>query len=361
MGTSHIQVSLGSYGTISPVVPGLPLFRAWLHRLDPERAHQVVLTLLRLAGRWAPVRQLWARWWDPGSAPVCLWGRQFRHPVGLAAGYDKNAVAWPALLALGFAFVEVGTVTWRPQGGSPRPRIVRVPEAHALVNWMGFPNRGAAFVLPRVRRRRQETGILGVNLGRNRETPNERAAEEYARLAQAFAPWVDFVTVNISSPNTPELRDLHHPHYLTPLLRQVSEALEISAGASRPVLLLKVSPDLSWPELDAVLEAAQDAGVAGIIATNTTVDKSGLPARYRGLPGGVSGAPLRERSTQVLAYIRRAMGPRFPLIGVGGILYAQDALDKRQAGADLVQIFTGWVYRGPVLISDIVQAWRQGV
>ncbi len=335
----------------------LALLHGLLRRLDPERAHNVVLALLGLAERFTPVRRALARWFAVEAAPVRLWGRTFRHPVGLAAGYDKDARAWRALGALGFAFVEVGTVTLYPQAGNPRPRVVRVPEARALVNWMGFPSRGADFVARQLARPREGSLVLGVNLGRHRATSNEQAADEYARLAGRFVSVADFLTLNVSSPNTPGLRDLQTYEALLGLLRRVRRVVD-RAPAPRPALLLKVSPDLDWPELDRVLQAAEEAGVDGIIATNTTVDKRGLPPRYRHLPGGVSGAPLRERSTQVIAYIHRVTQGRMPIIGVGGILTPEDALEKAEAGAQLVQLFTGWVYRGPPLVADILRRWR---
>ncbi len=328
------------------------LHRLLLH-LDPEQAHHLTLGLLRLAVRF-PAARAWLRRVNPvPDAPVQVWGRTFRHPVGLAAGYDKDALAWPALAALGLAFVEVGTVTPRPQPGNPRPRIVRVPQALALVNWMGFPSQGMDRVLPRIRRPRRGPVRLGVNLGKNKDTPNPQAVEDYLRLLRAFAPWADYLVVNVSSPNTPGLRALQQREALRALLLPLRQALQ--ALESPPPLLVKIAPDLTWPALDAILEAAQDAGVDGIVATNTTVEKAGLPPAYRHLPGGVSGAPLRSRSTEIVRYIARQTQGRMPVVGVGGVLSARDALEKFEAGASLVQVFTGWVYRGPGLVADIVR------
>ncbi len=328
----------------------------WLHRLDPETAHHLAVGLLRLAGALAPARAALRRWLALPEKPVQVAGLRFRHPVGLAAGYDKDGLAWRGLAALGFAFVEVGTVTLRPQPGNPRPRIVRVPEARALVNWMGFPSRGAAFVARRLRGKRPPGLVLGVNLGRNKTTPNQRAEEDYAALARIFAPLADYLVVNVSSPNTPELRALQRREVLVRLLQVVRNAAE-SATSPAPPVFVKVAPDLTWEELDRVLEAVEEAGAAGVVATNTTVDKSGLPPAYRDLPGGVSGAPLRERSTQVIRYIHRHTAGRVPIIGVGGIFSHRDALEKAEAGAALVQVFTGWVYRGPPLLWEILEGW----
>lgn len=335
----------------------LMFLSALLHRLDPERAHGVVLTLLGLVGRFPVARGALRRWLAPPAKPVVLWGRTFRHPVGLAAGYDKDGVAWRGLAALGFAFVEVGTVTPRPQPGNPRPRIVRVPQAQALVNWMGFPSRGMDFVARQLQGPRPPDLVLGVNLGRNKDTPNERAGEDYVAVARRLAPLADYLVVNVSSPNTPELRALQRREHLAPLLQAVRQAVKETVPDRPPPVLVKVAPDLTWAELNQVLEAVEEAGVQGIIATNTTVAKSSLPPAYRDLPGGVSGAPLRERSTQVVRYIYRHTGGRLPIIGVGGILSARDALEKAEAGARLVQVFTGWVYRGPTLLQEVVRAW----
>ncbi len=335
------------------------LARRLLFLLPPETAHGLTLRLLRLVGARPGLRRAFARLLgthDLPAAPVHAFGLTFPNPVGLAAGYDKDALAWRGLVALGFGHIEVGTVTPLPQPGNPRPRLFRLPRQQALLNRMGFPGRGSAFVARQLQGKRPPGLILGVNLGRNKATPNERAVEDYLRLAKTFAPLADYLVVNVSSPNTAGLRRLQARAALTALLTPLAAALR-SMDASPP-LLVKLSPDLDDAGLDAALEALLEAGVAGVIATNTTVARRGLPARWQAEQGGLSGAPLRERSTALIRTIYRRTGGALPIIGVGGIMRPEDALEKREAGATLVQVYTGLVYAGPGLPADIVRAWR---
>jgi dihydroorotate dehydrogenase len=284
---------------------------------------------------------------------VEAFGLRFANPVGLAAGYDKNGIAIRGLAALGFGHLEVGTLTRQPQRGNPRPRVHRFPAAQAVVNSMGFPNAGIDALAPNLATGgRNFAPRLGVNLGKGRDTPLERAAEDYcALLRQVHARrQADYVTINISSPNTKDLRQLQGAAAVHALLRAVTA--ERDALSPRLPLLVKIAPDLSEAELDGVLDAVLATGVEGVIATNTTTDRAAVP-QARDLPGGVSGAPVRSRSTEVIRYLAARTAGRLPLIGVGGVFSADDALEKLAAGAWLVQVYTGLVYTGPGLIRDI--------
>ncbi len=328
------------------------IVRPVLFRLDPERAHGLALSGLRLVGKLPPLCALLRKWWGAGAHPVRLWGLTFRNPVGLAAGYDKDALAWRGLACLGFGHLEVGTVTPLPQPGNPRPRLFRLPEQRALLNRMGFPGRGADFVARRLAGPRPPDLVLGVNLGKNKATPNDRAAEDYRALVRTFAPLADYLALNVSSPNTAGLRRLQARQALADLLKTV---LAERDAVRRVPLLVKLSPDLSPQQLDDALDALLAAGVDGVIATNTTVAREGLPARWQREPGGVSGAPLAARSTAFIRTIHRR-APQLPIIGVGGIMTPADARAKLDAGATLVQVLTGLVYAGPSLPRRIVAA-----
>ncbi len=337
--------------------------RPLLFRLPPETAHSLTLRLLRLVGALPPlsaaVRRLLGTH-DLPSAPVQAFGLTFLNPVGLAAGYDKDALAWRGLAALGFGHIEVGTVTPNPQPGNPKPRLFRLPEQQALINRLGFPSRGAAFVAQRLRGPRPPGLILGVNLGKNKTTPNERAVEDYLTLARIFAPLADYLVVSGSSPNTGGLRRLQSRAALEGLLPPLMGALRdfeerATLQGSRPALLVKLAPDLDDVALDDALDVLLQVGVDGVIATNTTVSREGLPSRWRHERGGLSGAPLRKRSTAMIRAIHQRTSGRLPIIGVGGILRPEDALEKLEAGATLVQVYTGLIYYGPALARDIVR------
>lgn len=327
------------------------LIRPLLFRLDAEEAHRFTLRLLRLASAVPLLLPYLHRQFelaDPRLA-VQAFGLVFKNPVGLAAGYDKDALAVRGLAALGFGHIEVGTVTLRPQPGNPRPRVFRVPQSQALVNRMGFPNEGvAALQVPRAARR---VTRVGVNIGMGKDSPLERAAEEYCELVQRVHAQGDYIALNVSSPNTPGLRDLQSRQAMEPLLREVTRVRD---GLSpRVPLLVKIAPDLGWAEIDDVLAAVQATGVDGVIATNTTRSRDGIPAAAQTLEGGLSGAPLRARSTEVVHHIARQTRGRLPIIGAGGVFRAADAVEKLRAGAWLVQVYTGLVYGGPGLIWKI--------
>ncbi|MBI3244736.1 MAG: quinone-dependent dihydroorotate dehydrogenase [Chloroflexi bacterium] len=323
------------------------LLRPALFALDPERAHQLTLRLLAL-----PVAPLLARLFDfsdPRLA-VSAFGLTFRNPVGLAAGYDKNGLALRGLAMLGFGHIEAGTVTRTPQPGNPRPRLFRLPADEALINRMGFPNDGVRDLTSL----RDLSGLpcrLGVNIGKSKDTPLEQAADDYCALLKQVAPYADYVALNLSSPNTPGLRQLQTKTYIADLLGQVAAARD--ELTKRKPVLIKIAPDLSWPELDDILEAVVANKLDGIIATNTTISREGLRSPLKAESGGLSGQPLRTRSTEIIRYIHQHTEGKLPIVGVGGINSAEAALEKLRAGATLLQIYTGLIYEGPGLVAAI--------
>ena len=339
------------------------LYRMVLRRLPAETAHQAGFWLIRVFGSVAaiPGAAWWLRRWLGPRDPVLrvrALGLDFPGPLGLAAGFDKDARGTAGLAALGFAFVEVGTVTARPQPEHPRPvvsrlrpRMFRLPADRALVNRMGFNNDGAAAAAARLGRRRGTGTIVGVNIGKTRAVPEEQAAADYAASARVVAGVADYVVVNVSSPNTPGLRDLQAADRLRPVLMAVREALDATPGPRVP-LLVKIAPDLADADVDAVADLAVGLGLDGIIATNTTVSRDGLasaPAEVAAAgAGGLSGPPLRNRALAVLRRLRARSGDRLVLIAAGGIETPDDAWERLQAGATLVQAYTGFVYGGPL-------------
>ena len=285
-----------------------------------------------------------------------LWGLRFPNPIGLAAGMDKGQVLVPAWFRLGFGFVEVGTVTPRPQPGNPRPRLFRLPEHRAIVNRMGFNNPGAARVARRLSRLPRQPGPVGVNVGRNKDTPNERAAADYVAAFRALAPYADYAAINVSSPNTPGLRELQAAAGLRALVEQVARArdeLRTSTGRRVP-LLVKVSPDEPPDRLDAIADAVVAGGADGLIATNTTLSRDAVAGDPRAAEaGGLSGPPLREAAERACARLFLRVGTRAPIVGVGGIATAEDAYRRIRAGASLLQVYTAFVYGGPSTPRDI--------
>lgn len=317
--------------------------------LDAERAHELTIeTMKRAPGLFGRVFAA-----DVPADPVDLLGLRFPNRIGLAAGLDKNADCVDALGALGFGFVEVGTLTPRPQAGNPRPRMFRLPDQGALINRLGFNNKGIDHAVRRLRRRRFD-GIVGVNIGKNADTPIERATEDYLVCLEKAWPVADYVTVNISSPNTQNLRQLQHGDELARLLAALHDARERLSdqhGLRRP-LLVKVAPDLEAAQIEALATTLVESGVDGLIATNTTIARPGLEGeQLADEAGGLSGAPLRGAANAVLARFRAALGPDFPIIGVGGIDSGEAAAERRAAGADLLQVYTGFIYRGPELLA----------
>jgi len=293
------------------------------------------------------------RSFQPSSKPKTLFGLNFPNPIGLAAGLDKNGVALPAWAALGFGFIEIGTVTAKAQPGNPKPRIFRLPEQRALINRLGFNNHGADAIAQRLAALRVSARWpavpVGINIGKSRATPLEQATDDYLYSFRMLRDFADYITLNISSPNTPGLRELQEPEKLSELLHAIGN----EAGTAPKPLVVKISPDLSNTELKAVLEVCGENGVSGIIATNTTLDHSSI-ARQLDQAGGLSGAPLRDKSTVLVHEI--AARSTIPVIASGGIFDAESAAEKFQAGAQLIQLYTGFVYRGPQLLREIMDS-----
>ena len=335
------------------------LSRPFLFALDAERAHGLGLASLEAAYR-SGLNPLIAK--PPKPLPTKAFGLTFPNPVGLAAGLDKNGAHIDALLALGFGFVEVGTVTPRPQPGNPKPRMFRLPQQEAVINRLGFNNDGVDALVRNVGKARRIGGLLGINIGKNKDTPNESAEDDYLHCLRKVYGLADYVTVNISSPNTAGLRELQEEQALRRLVSVLRDEQEKLAGqhGRRVPMLVKFAPDLSESDIDAAGRVLGDLGVDGVIATNTTIAREGVEgARHADEVGGLSGAPLLSRSTAVLRMLRTRLPESIPLVGVGGILHGADAATKQAAGALLVQVYTGLVYRGPALVGECVDALRR--
>ena len=333
------------------------LLRPLLFRLDPERAHRFTFRMLDTAARVPAALALVGAERPPKGAAVRVMGLEFPGPVGLAAGMDKDAEHVAALARIGFGHVEIGTVTPLPQPGNDRPRLFRLRTDRALINRMGFNNGGATAAAERLRKRVPGI-VIGGNIGKNKNTPNEAAVEDYVKCFRALHPVVDYFVVNVSSPNTPGLRALQDKGPLLGILARL-KALSDELG-TKPILL-KIAPDLTDEQLDDVVAVVKESGIAGIVATNTTIARTGLRTPSATLEsigaGGLSGAPLRERSLAVVRYLRARLPRPFVIIGVGGIDSAEAAMERLDAGADLVQVYTGLVYEGPALLKRINQAY----
>ncbi|MFC7439942.1 quinone-dependent dihydroorotate dehydrogenase [Laceyella putida] len=333
--------------------------RRMLFNMDPEAAHEMTIKGLQLLQTLPPLSRLYQKSMavvDPRLQTTHL-GLTFPNPVGLAAGFDKHATVYPGLAALGFGFVEVGTLTPRPQSGNPKPRLFRLPEDEAVINRMGFNNHGmeqakhAFDALPR------PAIPIGINLGKNKDTPNEEAALDYQKGLETLYAYGDYFVINISSPNTVGLRDLQQAAALKELLTAVlgkRDQLAAAQGMTRPVLL-KVAPDLTREQVEDIIIAALELGIDGIIATNTTLARDGLTSSRQVETGGLSGRPLTARSTEFIHHVYQLTKGRVPIIGVGGVFNGQDAFDKIKAGANLVQVYTGMIYRGPSIAKWINQ------
>jgi dihydroorotate dehydrogenase len=334
-----------------------PFFRWLLFRLDAEQAHALTLNLMRIAGGVPALQAILRAGFAAPQKPVQAFGLRFSNPIGLAAGYDKDGLGWRGLACLGFGHIEVGTVTPRPQPGNPRPRIFRLPRAQAVINRMGFPSKGADFVIKALKKPRPPHLVLGVNLGKNKDTPLEQADLDYCTLVQRFAALGDYLAINVSSPNTIGLRRLQGREALEALLTHIAaerSQQERSLGRKVPVLV-KLAPDLSDGELDDALEVLLRAGMDGVIATNTTLSREGLDELAAREGGGLSGAPLTRRSLHVVSEIARRTQGRLPIVAAGGVMNAEDARRSLEAGASLVQIYTGLVYAGPGLVKEILK------
>ncbi len=331
------------------------LFRDLLFKLDAETSHEFSLDMLGAAER-LKLLNLFVP--DISANPIEVMGITFPNPVGLAAGLDKNGDYFNALGAMGFGFVEIGTVTPMPQGGNPQPRLFRIPEAQAIINRMGFNNKGVEHLVEQVKRRRYQ-GVLGINIGKNATTPVEDAAQDYVIGLRKVYAHADYITVNVSSPNTKGLRDLQFGDSLNRLLETLkAEQLKLQQEVGRYVpVAVKIAPDLDSFAIQQVATTLLEQGMDAVIATNTTIGREGVEHyAISQETGGLSGSPVRDKSTQVIKALYAELGSKLPIIGVGGILDGESAAEKIQAGAKLVQIYSGFIYRGPALISEAAAA-----
>jgi dihydroorotate dehydrogenase len=332
--------------------------RPLLFLVDPEKIHHIVFSFLRLNARVPGVGKLTSAMFNyrHPSLQKELFGLKFKNPVGLAAGFDKDAKLIDELATFGFGFIEIGTLTPKGQAGNEKPRLFRLPEDQALINRMGFNNEGVQAAVTRLKTRRSDI-IVGGNIGKNKVTPNEKAFDDYGFCFEALYPYVDYFVINVSSPNTPGLRELQEKEPLRKLLEHV---IRLSRAKERyKPILLKIAPDLTHSQLDDVVEILKATATDGIIATNTTISRDGLKTSREELNrignGGLSGKPLAGRATEVIRYLRHNLGKDYPIIAVGGIMTPHDAFEKLQAGADLIQIYTGFIYEGPSLVKKINQ------
>jgi dihydroorotate dehydrogenase len=332
------------------------LIRPLLFAVDPEKIHHIVFGFLRFVGRVPGGKALlrWACHYEHPSLERELFGIRFKNPVGLAAGLDKDARLIDELACLGFGSIEIGTLTPLPQPGNDKPRLFRLPHDQALINRMGFNNEGVAAAVQRLKKRTSRV-IVGGNIGKNKVTPNENAMDDYVRAFDALFDHVDYFVINVSSPNTPGLRALQEKEPLGKLLQSIKQR-SLAKPHPKPVLL-KIAPDLTPEQLNDIVDILRETGTDGVIATNTTIARDGLRASKEELDrignGGLSGKPLAARSTEVIRFLRTSLGPNFPIIAVGGIFTPADALEKLNAGADLLQLYTGFIYEGPALAKRI--------
>jgi len=333
------------------------LIRPIFFLFDPERIHHLSFRLIKFVhclGFGPMIRRIFHV--NHPNLTREVFGLKFPNPVGLAAGFDKDAIAYKALSNFGFGFIEIGTVTPKPQEGNPKKRLFRLPQDKGVINRMGFNNKGVAHAVERLKSNKGKV-LIGGNIGKNKVTPNERAVDDYLICFDALFEVVDYFVVNVSSPNTPNLRDLQEKEPLTDLLNTLQNHNN-SKSAPKPILL-KIAPDLTQGQLDDIIEIVAQTKIAGVIATNTTLNREGLSHPNKIETGGLSGKPLTQRATEVIRYLSSKSKGAFPIIGVGGIHTAQDALDKLAAGASLVQLYTGFVYEGPALIREINRAILQ--
>lgn len=341
------------------------LLKPFFFLFSPEKAHRLTLVLFRISLNVPLLGYLMKNTFslrDPRLERE-LFGLKFPNPVGLAAGFDKDGKYIDLMSALGFGFLELGTVTPKPQSGNPQPRLFRLPSDNALINRMGFNNEGVEALAGRLKDRKKPNDlVIGGNIGKNKITPNDQAVDDYTICFEALFPYVDYFVVNVSSPNTPGLRELQEKEPLTALLSEVQK-LNKAKAQPKPVLL-KIAPDLTDSQLDDILDIVQTTSLDGIIATNTTIDRGGLTTDFDKVSnigaGGLSGQPLKDRATEVIRYLSQKTAGKLPIIGVGGIATPEDALEKLEAGASLVQIYTGLIYSGPLLIKRINKLLLKG-
>lgn len=334
-----------------------PIIKRFFFLFDPERIHHFTFKLIKLSLSIPGMKSIWKKRFviDDKKLERELFGLKFKNPVGLAAGFDKNGVLFNDLEYTGFGFIEVGTVTPVAQEGNPKKRLFRLVEDEAIINRMGFNNEGLDQLVKQLKDRKTNL-IIGGNIGKNKDTPNEEAVDDYVKCFNALYQYVDYFVVNVSSPNTPNLRALQDKEPLTALLNTLKN-LNSEKSIQRPILL-KIAPDLTNEQLDDIIEIVATTKIDGVIATNTTIDRSNLKTKDIEAigAGGVSGKPLTKRSTEVVRYLHTNSKGSFPIIGVGGIHSAEDALEKFKAGASLVQVYTGFIYEGPTLVRKINEA-----
>lgn len=327
------------------------IIRPLLFQFDPEKVHHFSFKSLQLLHQLPGLGRLLNRRFAVKNKALEreVFGIKFPNPVGLAAGFDKDAKLYKELSNLGFGFIEIGTLTPKPQEGNPKKRLFRLKEDQGIINRMGFNNQGVNIAVERLKNKGQI--IVGGNIGKNKVTPNEEAVNDYLYNFEALFPYVDYFVVNVSSPNTPNLRDLQEKEPLTKLLQQLQE-VNRTKSKSKPILL-KIAPDLSNAQLDDIIDIVSVTKIAGVIATNTTIGRDNLVSKNKVETGGLSGKPLTSRSTEVIRYLHQQSNGSFPIIGVGGIHTPADALEKLEAGASLIQLYTGFVYEGPSLVKNI--------
>ncbi|MDX2361322.1 MAG: quinone-dependent dihydroorotate dehydrogenase [Crocinitomicaceae bacterium] len=335
------------------------LLRSFLFLFDPEKVHYFTAKCIHVALLIPGMKALWRNMYDVRDPRLEkeLFGIKFKNPVGLAAGFDKNAGMFNDLAYCGFGFIEIGTITPKGQPGNDKPRLFRLKEDSAIINRMGFNNDGMEAAIENLKKRKTDI-VIGGNIGKNKVTPNENATKDYTKSFNALFPYVDYFVVNVSSPNTPNLRALQEKEPLTNLLRTLQD-LNAQKENRKPILL-KIAPDLTDEQLDDIIEIVAEVNLDGVIATNTTISRDGLSSSSAKVEsigaGGLSGKPMKNRSTEVVRYLSEKSNKSFPIIGVGGIHSAEDALEKIEAGADLVQVYTGFIYEGPKLIKQINKA-----
>ncbi len=338
--------------------------KPFLFSFDPEKVHHLVVKFIQNAAKVPGFNRLLKTIYGFEHAKLerTVFGIHFKNPVGLGAGFDKNATIFHHFFSFGFSFIEIGTLTPKGQDGNEKPRMFRLPADGALINRMGFNNEGVAAAALRIAKFKKPGLVIGGNIGKNKATPNDEAKNDYAICFEVLYPVVDYFTVNVSSPNTPGLRELQDKQPLKELL-EFLQALNLQKPVARPILL-KIAPDLTNSQLDDIIEIVAETGIAGVVATNTTLSRANLvaSASLSSQAGGLSGRPLRSRSTEVIEYLYKQSNAAFPIIGVGGIHSAEDAIEKLKAGASLIQIYTGFIYEGPGLVKRInkgILKWMQ--
>ncbi len=330
-----------------------------LFSLNPETAHHFTVKLFSVV-LWIPGISHFVKWmygYKSKTLERRLFGLDFQNPVGLAAGFDKDGKYFKEMSNLGFGFIEIGTVTPRPQEGNPKPRLFRLPKDSALINRMGFNNEGVDALVERLKGFKSDTLIIGGNIGKNKTTPNEKAVDDYEICFKKLFPYVDYFVVNVSSPNTPNLRALQGKEPLTALLQHLQN-INLSKEEPKPIFL-KIAPDLNESQIDDIVDIVTEVGIAGVIATNTTISREGLSTSKELIAsignGGLSGYPVKDRSTEVIRYIHKKSQGKIPIIGVGGIANGKDAIEKLRAGAVLVQVYSCFIYEGPAMIKSILK------